>query len=124
MRKALVFFTSLNFILITACGRTYTKSTTQNTVYADLRKLKIENAAADARNSVESKDFRLLGVRGYVLEVPGTNKDLQTIKSTYGVREIEGTSDAVEGPQHKALIDNARQYAEKYNQTIIAEVAR
>ncbi|MBZ5643322.1 MAG: hypothetical protein LAO19_11215 [Acidobacteriia bacterium] len=124
MRNMLIFVAVVNFIFLAACSNTPPKMAGSKMDFADLRKLKIENAAADARNSIESKDFRLLAVRGYVLEVPGTSEDIQNIKTTYGLKEIEGTSDAVEGPDHKLLIDNARRYAEKYNQTIIAEAHR
>jgi outer membrane lipoprotein LolB len=121
MMKILILFAGLSLIILVACARTDKKAAVQKTDYRDLRTLKIENAVIDAQRAAKSKDFRLLAIRGYTLEVPGTSEDLQSIKSTYGIREIEGTSDAIEGPEHGRLIDNARRYAEKYNRTIIAD---
>lgn len=120
----MILCAGLNFIFLVACTRTDNKTAARNMNNADLRKLKIENSVTDAMNSIESKDFRLLAVRGYTVEVPGISEDVQSIRATYGIKEIEGTTDAVEGPEHKRLVDNARHYAEKYNQTIIAEVHR
>ena len=125
MRKATILF--LGFILssLAACTKTTNKSAVQNTDFAELRKLRIENAVSDARKSADSKDFRLLGVRGFALEVPGVQEDNPlVIQSTYGIKIIEGTSDVVTGPEQEQLNANARTYAEKYNQTIVAEKKR
>jgi hypothetical protein len=119
-RKAVIPLMILICISLAACTRTTNKSATQNVDYGELRKLRIDHAVSDARESLAAKDTRLLAVRGYTVEVPGVREDVRAIESTCGIRIIEGTSDAIEGPEHQQLIANARAYAEKYNQTIVA----
>ncbi|HVS87057.1 MAG TPA: hypothetical protein VHF01_02420 [Candidatus Acidoferrum sp.] len=120
MSKAAISLMVVIFISLAACTRTTNKSVVQNVDYGELRKLRIDHAVSDARESLAAKDIRLLAVRGYTVEVPGVREDVRAIECTYGIRIIEGTSDAIEGPEHQQLIANARAYAEKYNQTIVA----
>jgi len=87
--------------------------------YAELKKLKIDNAVPDAKKAIAINDFRLLAVRGYTIEVPGIKESVSKIEKKFGIKIIEGTSDAFEGPEHKYLNEIARKYAEQYNQTII-----
>jgi outer membrane lipoprotein LolB len=120
MRKTLCLVAGLTSIFLMACTKVDKQVPMQNSNYTVLRGLKIENAVTDAEASMRSNDFRLLAIRGYTLDVPGTSEDIQSIKATYGIREIEGTSDAIDGSEHERLIENARRYAMVYNKTIIA----
>jgi hypothetical protein len=90
--------------------------------------LKIENAAEDARRALKAGDLRLLGVYGFTTYVPGnpstSPEDAGSVRSTYGVKMIEGTTDAPTSGEHEQLNENAYRYAEKYNQTILAESGR
>jgi hypothetical protein len=124
VQKAFVFFAALIFLFLAGCTKGDNKTAMQNDKYAELRKLKIENAVQDALKSIESKDYRLLAVRGYALNVPGVSEDVRSIETSYGIKIIEGTSDAIEGPEHKRLNDNARAYAKIYNRTIVDKVKK
>jgi hypothetical protein len=64
-----------------------------------------------------SGDFRLLGVRGLVVQVPGVNENTAP---GYEVRVLQGTTDAITSPEQRELISNAREYAKSYNQTILS----
>lgn len=89
--------------------------------YADVARLNISNATADAKQAVARGDRRLLSVHGFAIEVPGVKGGIAELQAKYGLHEIEGTSDATKDVRDRQLNDNARSYATKYNQTIIAE---
>jgi TPR repeat protein len=86
----------------------------------DPQKLKEDDATADAKKAIAAGDFRLVGVYGYSVEVPGApTDDWFEVKSKYGIRMIEGTSDTESGPEEEAFNNNARSYARKYNEVIL-----
>jgi hypothetical protein len=84
-----------------------------------MKSLDLANAEADARRAYALKDYRLLAINGFTLEVPGTS-DTDAARSRYGVKIIEGTSDALCSTEQGNLIKKSRAYAEKYNQTMIS----
>ena len=124
MRKVTILFIGFILSSLTACTKMPNRSAVQNPSLTELRKLRTENAISDARKSADSKDFRFLAVQGYALTVPGVREDLIRVQSTYGIKIIEGTSDTFNSPEERQLNANARAYAEKYNQTIVAEKKR
>jgi hypothetical protein len=70
-----------------------------------------------ANASIEKGDFRLLGVRGYAVEVPGVGHDLAICNAIRdNVNIIEGTSD--DGA--RALNEKARKYAARYNAFVVS----
>jgi hypothetical protein len=83
-------------------------------------KLKVDAAVADAKAAVARGDRRLLAVYGIALEVPGVDADVATLRQQYGLRILEGTSDAIKGPQDRLFNDNARSYAKRYNNSIVS----
>jgi hypothetical protein len=87
--------------------------------YRDLKNIKVENAITDAQKAMAVRDFRLLAVRGYTIEVPGVDKPLSSIKADFGIRIIEGTSDYMPRPEDQSLNIKAREYAYRYNRTIL-----
>jgi hypothetical protein len=89
--------------------------------FGEVAKLKVETAETDARSALSRGDRRLLAVYGYTVEVPGVDKPVATLRQKFGLRMLEGTSDAIKSPQDKIMNANARQYATKYNQIVIAE---
>jgi len=85
--------------------------------------LKVDAAETDARAAIARGDQRLLAVYGITVEVPGVDTSVATLRQRYGLRILEGTSDAIKGPQDRLLNENARKYAKKYNRIIISEGA-
>jgi len=77
----------------------------------------VRNASAAA----DSGDLHVLGLLGYDLEVPGLG--LKWPKYKPGVYILPATSDAIEGSEHLGYLLVARQYAQRYNATIIARSA-
>jgi hypothetical protein len=86
-------------------------------------KLNVDAAETDARAAIARGDVRLLAVYGITVEVPGVDTNVATLRQQYGLRMLEGTSDAIKGPQDLRLNENARKYAKKYNRIIISESA-
>jgi hypothetical protein len=74
----------------------------------------------DARTALSHGDNRLLGVNGVTLGVPVTDPAKQpSYIDQYGVRQIDGTSEAVESPRHAELLKEATEYALRYNTVIV-----
>ena len=77
------------------------------------------NPIREAERAVKRGDIRLVAVRGYSLELPGTPPgDVGLLRDMHGVREIEGTSDVLIGPDAIRLQHVALAYATRYNQTV------
>ena len=82
--------------------------------------LKVDTAELDARAAIAHSDRRLLAVKGITVEVPGVDASVATLREQYGLRILEGTSDAIKGPQDRLINGNARNYAKKYNRIIVS----
>ena len=101
---------------LTACG-----STQDSASVTKLRWVEHADAVADAAKALSLGDHRLVGVYGYTLIVPGIDSAKQSSYVTrYGVRALEGTSDALESATHAALVNKAKEYALRYNSYILA----
>lgn len=87
----------------------------------EVSKLKISTAESDARIAVAHGDKRLLAVYGVTTEVPGVRGEAGELRAKYGLRILQGTSDAIKGPSDRVLNQNARSYAALYNQTVVSE---
>ncbi len=85
-----------------------------------LLSLRVENAGADASAALVAKDFRLLAVYGYSLEVPGLGSYARFGRDQ--LRPIECTSDGIVSPGHLRLNDTAYAYAERYNTVVLREM--
>ena len=85
-----------------------------------LRWVETADPINDADQAIKAKDFRLLGIAGRGVSVPGLPEDsywLYTKK--YGINVIKGTSDIVWGGEHSKLIEAATRYAETYNNRLL-----
>jgi hypothetical protein len=93
----------------------------QSGAVAKLQWVEHADPVLDARTALAHGDNRLLGVNGVTLGLPGADPDKQSsLAAQYGVRQIEGTSDALESPRHAELVKEAREYALRYNSVILA----
>lgn len=90
----------------------------------EVARLKVSTAELDAKNAVAHGDKRLLAVYGLTVEVPGVQGDVSELRAKYGLRILEGTSDAIKGPSDRVLNQTARNYAARYNQTVVSESAK
>ena len=79
-------------------------------------------AERDARRAISSGDHRLLAVAGFSLEVPGTAMTAGQAEATYGLRDIQGTSDTFGSPVEAFNNIAARNYAGAYNRAVIEAV--
>jgi hypothetical protein len=86
----------------------------------DVRHLVVGQAENNAKSAIARGDRRLLAVYGLTLEVPGVSDDVSKLRSQYGLRILEGTSDAIKGEQDRQMNLNARKYATQYNRTVIS----
>jgi hypothetical protein len=90
---------------------------------AKLRWVEYADPIVDAQNALASNDHRLVGVYGYVVSIPGLDiSQWPDYQQRYGLRPIEGTSDALEGEEHARLVRKATEYAERYNRHVLRHV--
>ena len=83
-----------------------------------LHSFEVSSAELDATHAVHSGNLKLLGVRGYAVEIPGF-PDVKMAREKYGVSIIEGTSDAIANETCRGLIDQAQIYAKNYNLAVV-----
>jgi hypothetical protein len=82
--------------------------------------LNIRDPAADVALHVHQGDMRPIGINGYTCAYPGaTSKVLDELQLKYGLRCLEGTSDAPENVRHSKLIQKASAYATAYNAALV-----
>ena len=92
---------------------------------AELQWLKNANPIVDANKAIKNNDYKLLGVYGFSLTIPGVNKPTEfEHQKKYGVKPIEGTSDALKNKEHAELNRMAYEYAKKYNEVILNAVVK
>ena len=85
-----------------------------------LRWIEKANPTTDAEAALKKNDHTLLAVQGYTWVIPGTDESKKfEYKSRYGVRVIQGTSDAVINKEHLRLIRLATEYAANYNRHLL-----
>ena len=78
------------------------------------------SAEADAQYAIDNKDFRLLGFAGRGYDIPGidVNKK-QSYIDKCGIRLFEEFSDVVRSKKQLEEMQQARNYAVRYNQVAI-----
>ena len=84
--------------------------------------LNIGNPEVDVDKNTGNNDFRFICICGLTCYAPGVEKDDLTLTKKYGVRCLEGTSDAIESDEHEKLIQTARIYAEAYNMLLLKKL--
>ena len=86
----------------------------------NLKWLDSSHLITDVKTALSKGDHRLLAVRGLTISIPGTDpKDFQEYKIKYGIRELEGTTDALTSNEHARLVQKAIDYSMAYNMCII-----
>jgi hypothetical protein len=99
-----------------ACGKSHDSG-----AVVKLQWVEHADPVADATKALAQSDHRLLGVYGITLVLPGTDSAAgPTYAALYGLRPIEGTSDAIESPRHAQLVQEATDYAARYNSYVLA----
>lgn len=81
------------------------------------------DAVVDAEAAMGKGDFRFLAVCGYTIVVPGVDDYKVKYSTEYPYRIIEGTSDTIAGPSDRELQLQVRDYAEKYNRTLVKHIS-
>jgi hypothetical protein len=89
---------------------------------AVLKSLNLQNPEQDVSANSVKGDLRFTCICGYACYTPGVDKDDLALTKKYGKRCLDGTSDVVEGDEHGKLIESARTYAEKYNDTLLKQL--
>jgi len=87
---------------------------------AQLDSVRAANPTADAEAALARGDYRLVGIQGYSLQVPGLNpRDWERYGSTYGFRVVAGTDEITRSNDQWALQGAAYRYAQAYNRLVL-----
>ena len=84
----------------------------------------LENPTRDLENNISHNDYRFLCVYGYTETIPGVtiDKNMSELKDKYGIRCIDGTTDAIEDDEHLKLMNSVVNYAEEYNTELLRKL--
>lgn len=81
-----------------------------------LRWLDSADPQRDLTAALARDDSRFIGVYGYAPFTPGVER---SVASRYGIRYLQGTSDAIQNHEHFRLKQLASSYAEQYNKLLL-----
>lgn len=82
--------------------------------------LRKADADRDAADSIQRGDLRLLAMASRGPNMPGVPAESASkAKSVCGIRYLEGSTDAVAGEVHMQLLQQAFDYAVKYNKLLL-----
>ncbi len=116
----LLLYACLVCISLYSSGAAWGDESTDTVMKADdVRHLVVGQAESNAKSAIARGDRRLLAVYGLTLEVPGVSDDVRRLRTQYGLRILEGTSDAIKSAQDRQTNLNARKYATLYNRVVI-----
>jgi outer membrane lipoprotein LolB len=89
-----------------------------------LASLNLANPTADLEANLSKGDRRFIGINGYTCTTPGANNEEYSLvhSAQYGLRCLAGTSDNIESEHHKVLIEEATDYARKYNTELLRRI--
>jgi len=87
-----------------------------------LASLNLENPIVDLERNLRLGDRRFIGINGYACFAPGAERAEEPWSPKFGRRCLAGTSDAVEGEAHLALIAKATKYAQGYNAELLRRI--
>ena len=95
------------------------------TLRTTLSCLNLKDPASDARRNFAHGDLRFVGVRDYSCNAPGREgRELESLIATHGLRCLDGTTDALEGPEHSTLQRHASTYGIEYNKELASLIQR
>jgi len=87
-----------------------------------LRWVEHADALQDAKAALAHGDHRLMAVRGLGVRIPGTDaREFESLERSHGIREMEGTTDALIDQEHHRLVQLAVEYAATYNRHVLRQ---
>lgn len=113
----------ITFLLMTVVVGCGVETPNTARLEATLKKLSINMPATDLDTNLRAGDKRFIGINGIVCGPPGVPEaDAIAVVRKFGIRCLEGTSDAVQGAKRTQLIDHATKYAEAYNVELLRRI--
>jgi hypothetical protein len=121
-----LFVSILITAMLVACGRNAATSTPHvsniEILAATLAPLHLSAPALDLDENLKRGDTRFVGFNGFTCVAPGTSDGDAALVGRYGLRCLEGTGDAILGPEHEALLNKANTYAAAYNAELLRRI--
>lgn len=104
-------------LLVTAMtGCTAISTSTLTKSEQKLQWIKDANPQQDAQQAIQAGDLRMMGLVQRAILIPGVALDkINFYQQKCGVKLIEGVSDTVLNNNHLKLMNQAHQYALRYN---------
>jgi hypothetical protein len=107
---------------LTACRSSQPLPTQTKTVtYPGFEWLDAANPEREVADALKRNDRHFIGVYGYTGYTPGVS-ETSDLPKKYGVRYIEGTTDALKNEQHRFAVERATEYARHYNELLVQKL--
>ena len=87
-----------------------------------LQSLDLQRPAQDLDAALMAGDSRFVCVYGITADAPGVESLDRPVLQRQGMKCLEGTSDAIESPEHNELIRRASRYARDYNVELLRRI--
>jgi hypothetical protein len=117
-----IFLTIILGVSISSSGLVFTQGTASKVdiLKKELTSLNLDNPEADLDKNLAAGDKRFIGVYGYTYECPGLADEKKCFEAAQAktLRMIEGTSDNILSKEHGKLIQQAVNYALRYNRAL------
>jgi len=106
-------------LLLSPSTTSYSGAAPQNDSTATLSRtiatLNLSDPLADLDLSLKRGDHRFIGINSYTCMAPGISDADYRLMRRFGLRCLDGTSDAIESKEHERLQEKASAYARTYN---------
>jgi hypothetical protein len=87
-----------------------------------LATLNLADPVADLDAHLSHGDLRFVGISGYICVAPGVDGQEANLVQKYGLRCLEGTSEAIGNSEPSALLKKAQSYAAAYNAELLRRI--
>ena len=78
--------------------------------------INLDDPESDFQAGIRNGDYRVLCLRGLAVDCPGMDSDQPP---QFGYRLVEGSSDAIDNPEHGKIMAQVHEYSFRYNALIL-----
>jgi hypothetical protein len=116
----LVGFLAAIVMLLSAQESSQSPQISQTSILkTELAGLSLDSPDQDVSRNISHSDYRFIGICDFACYPPGIQGEDLKYAEDYGVRIIQGTTDALENDEHGELQKAATEYAETYNRSLL-----
>lgn len=115
---------SLLFLLLASAAPAHSADSNVSILKAELSRLNLKHPEIEARNNLAHGKNNFIGLYGFTTYFPGVADSNLHYVMEVGADYIKGTSDGIESGEHERLIEQARSFAQKYNEALLVIIKK